>query len=162
MTKTRIVAIIIDSILILLTLAFIFGNSLQTVEESTNTSEGVTNVIVEKIEPIREAVENNKITVDEVEAFTRSLAHVLEFAALGAEFMLLALLIGLKPLWCSTLLTISLCLVLSILDEATQTLTDRAAEIADVAKDFSGACLGAFGVLCLYGIMLALKKRKEK
>jgi len=162
MSKTRIVAIIIDSILILLTLLFIFGNSLQNVEESTNTSEGVTNIIVEKVEPIKGAVESNKITVDEVEAFTRSLAHVLEFAALGAEFMLLVLLIGLKPLWCGILLSNSSVLVLAVLDEALQTLSDRATELIDIAKDFLGACLGTLFVLMLYAIMLSFKKKQNK
>lgn len=162
MTKARISAIIIDSILILLTLVFIFGNSLQNVEQSTNTSEGVTNIIVEKIEPIKEAVESNKITVGEVEAFTRSLAHVLEFAALEAEFMLLFLLIPLRPLWGGIMLTVSSSLVLSVLDEALQMLNDRAAELVDVGKDFFGACLGVISVLAIYALtVIFIKKRKK-
>ncbi|MEE0969228.1 MAG: hypothetical protein U0M06_07670, partial [Clostridia bacterium] len=61
MSKIRMSAIIIDVIFIILTLAFIFGNSLQKVEESTNISDGVTD-IVESIPPIKEAIEEEKIT----------------------------------------------------------------------------------------------------
>ena len=91
MSKLRKIAIIINVILIVLTVSIIFRNSLQSAKASTAESEGLTE-IVEKLPPIKEAIENNKITSKDVEISLRSLAHVAEFAALGALSMLLILI----------------------------------------------------------------------
>ena len=60
MSKKRIIAIVIDLLLIALTLFFIFGNSAKNTEKSGADSEAVTSFI-EQIPPIKEAIENNTI-----------------------------------------------------------------------------------------------------
>ena len=160
MTKKRIAAIIIDSILIILTLVFIFGNSLKNVEESTDDSKGVTE-IVEKLPPVHYAIADNKLQKGEIEGFLRSLAHAFEFALLGAEFMLLLLLAGLKPLSLSVYLPFFICLILGVADESLQMLTDRAAEVVDVIKDFAGSLLGGLTVLGIYGLIRIRNRKKN-
>lgn len=151
MTKIKISAIIIDSILIILTLSFIFGNSLKNVEKSTNDSMGITE-IVEKLPQVQDAITNNKIKEHHLDGIVRSFAHALEFAVLGAEIMLLFLLIDLKPLYLSVYLPFFICLILGLADESLQMLSDRAAEVTDVIKDFAGAVIGGLATLLLYKI----------
>lgn len=161
MSKKRIAAIVIDSILIILTLAFIFGNSLLNVEKSTDASENVSG-IVEKLPPIQSAIEENKITKGEIDGIVRSIAHAIEFSALGAETMLLLLLLGIRPLCLSAFLPFFLCLILGIADESLQMLSDRAAEVVDIIKDFAGSLFGGLAVLGIYGIIRWVKKKKSK
>ena len=92
MSKTVSAAIIIDCILIILTLSFIFGNSLKNVEKSSNDSEKITE-IVEKLPPVQTAIEKEIINKNDLEGIIRSMAHIFEFTLLGAELMLLLLLV---------------------------------------------------------------------
>ena len=66
MSKTVSAAIIIDCILIILTLSFIFGNSLKNVEKSSNDSEKITE-IVEKLPPVQTAIEKEIINKNDLE-----------------------------------------------------------------------------------------------
>ncbi|MBQ8005989.1 MAG: VanZ family protein [Clostridia bacterium] len=157
MTKKRIAAIVIDSLFIIATLLFIFGNSLLDKSDSTDKSDNVTH-IVEKLPPVQSALEEEKITNGDVEAAVRSLAHVAEFGLLGAEVMLLVLLVGLRPLSLSAFLPFFFCLIIGLADECLQLKTDRAAEVVDVLKDFAGSLFGGGGVLVIYGLRRFSKK----
>lgn len=159
MTKKRIAAIIIDSILILLTISFIFGNSLMDVKQSTNASDSVTEM-VEKLPPVQNAIQNNKITKNDLDRIIRSFAHIIEFCALGIETMLLLLLAKLKPLSLSVFLPFFFCLILGLADECLQLRTDRAAEVIDVLKDFAGSLVGGLAVLAIYSIISIYKRKK--
>lgn len=162
MSKLRKIAIIINVILIVLTVSIIFRNSLQSAKASTAESEGLTE-IVEKLPPIEEAIENNKITSKDVEISLRSLAHVAEFAALGALSMLLILIIEPKSLRLWVISPPLFCLVIGIADECLQLLSDRACEAIDVVKDFAGGILGGLLVLTVFGIFrLAHTKRTKE
>lgn len=161
MSKTVSAAIIIDCILIILTLSFIFGNSLKNVEKSSNDSEKITE-IVEKLPPVQTAIEKEIINKNDLEGIIRSMAHIFEFTLLGAELMLLLLLVGLKPLYLSAFLPFFLCLVLALADESLQMLSDRSAEVIDIIKDFSGSALGGLSVLGIYGIICKTKKKSKK
>ena len=87
MSKKRIIAIVIDLLLIALTLFFIFGNSAKNTEKSGADSEAVTSFI-EQIPPIKEAIENNKLQPGSLEGPIRSLAHFFEFSILGFQRIL--------------------------------------------------------------------------
>ena len=92
MSKKRVVAIIIDLILIFLTLFFIFGNSVKNVEKSSADSQNVTH-FVEQLPPIKQAIEKNILQPGSLEGVIRSLAHFFEFSVLGAELMILLILL---------------------------------------------------------------------
>lgn len=155
MSKKRIIAIIIDIILILLTLIFIFGNSLKNVEKSSNASESVTSVI-EKIPPIKQAIEKNIIQPGSLEGPIRSFAHFFEFSILGAELMLLIILLKCSCNIKYFLFVVLICFILGLSDEITQSFTDRSTEAIDVIKD---VCGGAFGAFCVSMIYLPIRKK---
>ena len=156
MSKKRICAIIIDLILILLTLIFIFGNSLKNVEESGADSESITSFI-EQIPPIKQAIENNIIQPGSLEGPIRAFAHFFEFSILGAELMLLIILLKSSCEIKFFLFVVLLCFILGLSDEILQSFNDRSTEAVDVMKDVGG---GAFGAFCVYAIYLRIKRRK--
>ena len=160
MSKIRIAVIALDCLLIVLTLVFIFGNSVQNVESSTNISRDVTGV-VEKIPPVKEAIEKGVIEKDSLEGTLRSLAHVAEFAVLGAEIMLLFLLLGIGSFKFTVLAPIILCLLIGFTDEGIQLLNDRSSQISDVIKDFAGSLCGILFILLIYGIIKLTKAKKQ-
>ena len=161
MSKLRKTAIIINVILIVLTVSFIWRNSLKDVSASTADSEGVTE-IVEKSPPIAEAIEKNKITSDDVEVTVRSLAHIVEFAALGALSMLLILIIDPAPFGLWVISSPAFCLIIGIIDECLQLLSDRACELNDIIKDLAGGMLGGLFVLAVFFIARKSYKKQEK
>ncbi len=160
MTKRRIAAIVIDAIFIILTLAFIFGNSLLDVDKSNDASGSVTD-IVEKLPPVQNAIENEEITRGEVEAILRSLAHGFEFSVLAAEIMILFLLLRLKTPVVCLILTLVIVFVLGVADECLQMLNDRSSEMVDVLKDFLGGVFGASAVFLIHYLIGTRIKRKK-
>ncbi len=157
---TRKIFIIADIILIALTLIFIFGNSLQNSESSDTSSESITD-IVEQLPPVHDAIQEEKITQGELHEVVRSLAHVAEFFALGAELMLLVILLKLKPLAIAAFLPLFTGLALGVIDESLQMLNDRSAEIVDVLKDFLGVTIGVLLVLAVYGAVMLFSNKKR-
>ena len=158
MSKKRFIAIIIDLILILLTLFFIFGNSMKNTEKSGADSESITSII-EQIPPIKQAIEENKLEPGSLEGPIRSFAHFFEFSILGAELMLLIILLKVSCNIKYFLFIVLLCFILGLADEIIQSFSDRSTEVADVLKDIGG---GAFGAFCVYVIYLPIKKKQIK
>ena len=76
MSKKRIVAIIITSILIVLNLIFIWGNSCMSKQSSSQSSSGV----YETIKPILDATLGEGVVTHSV---FRKTAHFIEFCCLG-------------------------------------------------------------------------------
>lgn len=152
----------IDLILIICTLSFIFGNSFMNVEKSANASQSLTDIVIEAVPPIKDAVVNNKVNESEIEEFLRSLAHVFEFFLLGAEFMWLTILLGTGSMWLAGFSSVLLCLAVGTLDELFQSLTDRSTQLIDVAKDVFGGTLGCVFVIACYSIFIHFKNRKSK
>lgn len=137
---------------VLLTVGFIFANSLRPAEASLADS----NVIIELIRPLVDAVfpgnEWNLVFV------VRKCAHFAEFFLLGALCMGLV--------WAERrrrgrgIITAALFAVLAVgvADEVLQSLGDRSAMVTDVVIDFCGALAG----ICLICVLRALKLRKRK
>ncbi len=159
MSKKRITAIVIDLLLIALTLFFIFGNSMKNVEKSGADSESVTHFI-EQLPPIKEAIDNNKLQPGSLEGPIRSFAHFFEFSFLGAELMILMILLKSSCHIKYFLFVLLLCFILGISDELIQSFTDRATEVLDVIKDLEGGAFGAFVIYIIY-LPIRLKKRKK-
>ncbi len=157
MSKKRIIAIVLDLILILLTLFFIFGNSAKNVEKSGADSESVTGFI-EQLPPIKEAIENNKLQPGSLEGPIRSFAHFFEFAILGAELMLLMILLKSSSHIKYFFFVILLSFILGLSDEIIQSFTDRATEAVDVLKDVGG---GTFGAFCIFIVYLFMKRKHK-
>ena len=154
---TRRVTVIVALILsILLTLAFIFGNSMRSKEESSDQSGAVVEVVKPIVDP------NDEIPREDFEFSVRKLAHFSEFCLLGLELSLLAVYIfgGLDPRNAVCAAFVGLCCANA--DELLQKFYDRGSEVSDVFIDFGGVILGVLLGYALVLTAMAAKKRKKK
>ncbi len=90
----------------------------------------------------------------------RKLAHVIEFAVLGAITMSVVLLIRSKnnSFFCG--FSFFFVLAVAVADEYIQSLSDRSSSVSDIVLDFVGAMLGFLVVLSAYALFKKLKKIK--
>ncbi len=132
--KKSAMRVLILSILILLTLLFIFSRSLASPKQSAEESRGVGVIVRAILGPI---FGEERIT----DHFVRKLAHFTEFALLGAELSLLFFKLSPHPVFFS--------LLAALTDETIQIFSGRGPAIADVWLDFAGACFGILAGLCV-------------
>lgn len=146
---------------------FIFHNSLQTGDESSAQSSSVTAVaqeIIRAVAPDSKWAEATGENYEILHEFVRTLAHITEFALLGALFC-----------WCYFAYTLTAhyfylpvtgVIVVPIIDEWLQTFSiGRAPSLGDVAMDTLGGALGLIFALTAVLIGLAVhssKKRKKE
>ena len=141
-------------VLLVLILAFIWGNSCLPVRLSSRES----GRILALLRPILGPIVGPENVTDHL---VRKLAHFTEFTALG---LVLGLLVhsGRRP----RVYTVSSVLVWGLLaafaDESIQMLSDRGDQIIDVWLDFSGAALGTALSLLLAALLRRKKTRKPK
>lgn len=153
MNKKHIPTVVL-SLFLFVTLAFIWGNSIQSIEASQALSLGV----LEKIKPLLEVVTGAGRATDHL---VRKLAHFTEFAALGAELALLLMLAGrVRPQ--PAVNCAFLGLVVALLDETIQIFSHRGAQIQDVWIDFAGLCAGLLGTLGLRLLIKAMRAQPGK
>ena len=142
-------------ILIVLTLVFIFVQSVLSPETSSKESDSVGDVIVDIVEDIvgteteedKEAVESFREFIDKN---VRKIAHFIEYAVLGAEvFLLLFFAFGKKKkspltlpfdLWI-LLKSLPFPLFVAFFDESIQLVSNRGPAIADMWIDICGYLL---------------------
>ena len=138
------------TVLIVLTLIFIFRNSTDSKEESSALSL----YVKELVGPI--LVGKGNVT----EHLVRKLAHFTEFFALGTEFSFL--IINEKqvaPAGISLILLAGLVSALS--DETIQLFFDRGSSVMDVWLDFAGYCSAVALILLIFFADLRLINRRE-
>lgn len=152
---------VILTTLLLGLLGFIFSNSLQTGEQSSAQSGGITELLqklAKQIAPNSFIATATGEDYDRLHAFVRMTAHFLEFCALGAVMV-----------WCFYSYTLKkrhapialICtFITAFLDEFLQTLTaGRGAEIKDILVDCLGGTVGAvFALMALVILGIVLKK----
>ena len=128
--------------LLVLTLAFIWGNSLLDAEHSSTGSGRV-------VEFLEVFFGEGNVS----EHLVRKLAHFSEFALLGAELMLLFEKLPLAA---------AHGLFAAVTDEALQLLSDRSGEVKDILLDFSGSVCGAAFILIILLILRKADKNGQK
>ena len=136
------------TVLSVLTLLFIWGNSALPAAASTVLSDWVRGLL-----PSFGGGGGGASSY-----FVRKLAHFSEFAALGALLTWLSLIgrPGEKP----SVHRIALCGILTaLIDESIQMLGDRSSQVKDVWIDFSGFMVG---FLAAWAIVAAVTRRREK
>lgn len=154
-------------VFILLTVGFIFGNSLMNVEKSSSASKAAANAVQHIVEP--QKVDSVKpagkpTRYPKINYFIkniRSAAHVIEFFVLGLEMALL-LTVHAKPNFKSVYLLFSTTVVIAVVDESLQFLNDRGPEVEDILKDTAGASVAIASVLLIYGIVFLVRQRYKK
>ena len=128
-TKT---AKIINLIVIVLIMAFIWSRSVKDIEASAQESgEFMETVVI----PVEKAVLGREVVSED---FIRKCAHVFEFALLG-----IALAIYTKKLW----VTLGIGMVTAVIDETIQFYVGRGSMVTDVWIDTAGCLLGCMIVL---------------
>ena len=141
---------IILILLLLLTLAFIWGNSLLTRAESQEISRGI-------LAEICAALEHVGLHIDpENDHWLRKLAHFGEFGLLGAE--LCALLFLNRRARPQGFVNCAFAgLGVAVADEALQLISNRGSQVQDVLLDFAGFLTG----LLLCGIIGRKRPKKR-
>lgn len=152
--KTRKTWIVIVSVIIAATIVFIWGNSLKSRSESQGLSLGV----LELLRPLLSVIFSPENVTDHL---VRKIAHFTEFGALGAELVLLTILLR-KLKWQSVVNCLFAGLVVALTDETIQLFSLRGSQVADVDLDFSGVVAGVLVMLLLYQIVKAIRRAKHK
>ena len=150
--KNNVGRIILGS-LIILTLAFIFTQSLLSKEASGDESAAVSDFIsgfIPTSTPLGAFIFKN----------IRKIAHFVEFGVLGAEFALYALL------YCrnkkkSLLFSVFASFIVAFLDESLQILSKRGSSVMDVWLDFFGALTFIFITVCVYLAAIYINKSRK-
>lgn len=143
--------IAVVSVLLVLTLAFIWRNSMESIPESQAKSLDLVAILKPIMEPI---IGEGKVT----DHFVRKTAHFCEFALLGAELRLLFLLLGFGTVQ-GHMNALFAALAAGVTDETIQYFYDRGSMVLDVVLDFCGAF---FGALVLLLIALGVRHRKKR
>ena len=149
--KRRKTCLALLGLLILLTLGFIWGNSLKSIPES----QAVSLSLLDRLKPLLDAVFGPDRITDHI---LRKTAHFCEFALLGAELRLLFLLLGQRGLQ-GLMNALFAGLAAAVTDETIQIFSQRGSQVSDVVLDFSGVVTGAL-VISLAARLL--RRRKEK
>ena len=134
------------TLLLIVTLGFIWGNSMLSRDESAALSRGITAWL-------------RSIGIPVTHHFVRKLAHFCEFGLLGCELLLLFWLrsgLRLREICLSALAAF----LAASADETIQIFTGRGAQIRDVLLDFTGALTGI--LFCALLIRLLFEKRAKK
>ena len=138
------------TILTILLILFIWGNSCLPKQVSSQESGWVT----ELLRPIFEAMFGEGTLT---EHFVRKLAHFTEYAALGCVSALLTLCLPIKMSWRVAYSAMG-SLIVALLDETIQIFSGRGPMIQDVWLDFGGAVLGG-SIVFLIWHLISNKKR---
>lgn len=137
----------------ILSILFIFSNSLMNANTSSSKSKGVR-------ELVNSIINNLGLTFEITEHFVRKAAHFIEFMLLG---IFLTLLLVAFDLVVHKNITIPLFigLLVAVFDEYIQLYVDgRAGMVSDVVLDFLGLVTGVFFVLAIIIIKKKASQRK--
>lgn len=134
--------VIIFALLILMTVGFIWGNSMKTVEQSSTQSTSVAELLRPVLDP------HEKLQKPEFHNLVRKLAHVVEFFALGLFVVGFSVSLGAYLAREFVSLPILMVLLVAVTDEYIQYFTGRGSLVTDVVLDFAGSLVG-MGVAAL-------------
>ncbi len=122
-------------VLIVATLAFIFGNSTLTAEQSGVQSGAVTDVIVNTMPSDKQPVDI--VAKNDFHQDLRKVAHFAEYALLGLEISLLFVFFA-ESIKLSTVILPIVAVFSAFIDESIQLLSDRSPAVSDMWIDIAG------------------------
>ncbi len=156
LSTKRKTAVYIIVALIVLTIAYIWFNSVKTQAESSESSEQV-------YETLQEAADEvfGEGTVEITHDGVRKFAHFFEFAALGAEFCVLYILLK-RQSYGGFAEMLPFGLYVAVIDEGIQILSDRGPEVRDIFIDYGGYLAATLAFFTVFIISRAIKNKKEK
>lgn len=142
-------------ILSVLTVAFIWSNSLQNGAESASVSDSIVDIIKPIFDP------GNRMPVDTFSFMLRKAAHFTEHMLLGAELALLRRLFLPDGRNIGRLFAPFTVLLIATVDETIQRFTERTSSTLDVILDFCGGMFGILIVFTAVKVFALLKNRKS-
>ena len=154
--KNRKTSIVILAITVVLIVAFIFGNSLKSSEESAKDIDAIASAIG----PILEMILGREI--ENIGYVVRKLAHFTEFCALGLATTGLVITIGSRCEWGLYGYGVLFCLIIAVCYEFIQSFVDRGSSVSDVLIDFGGAIFGFFVILLISKMKMSKKLINNK
>ena len=143
----------IFAVLSLLTVVFIWGNSLPSIAESKVQSTAV----AEKVQPIVDP--QQKIEPPTFHNYLRKAAHLLEFFVLGLFVCGFTICLGLELKKRLISLPVLIVLLVAVGDEFIQNFAERGSQVTDVVLDFAGALGGLLAAVLIYKIIQKIKKK---
>lgn len=118
--------------IIVITLLYIWNNSLQSTTRSNEQSSKV-------LEVIEEVFKTPPLDTEEAQHIVRKAAHVMEFALLGLEMVLLLF----RKMYRQNLVAVLFFgLASSVMDETIQIFSQRGSQVVDIWIDFAGLITG--------------------
>ena len=141
------------AILSLLTVAFIWGNSLKSIPESSAQSSAVADKVQGIVDP------QKKIDPPVFHILIRKLAHVTEFFVLGLFVGSFTVCLGYERGKRFISMPLLIVLLIAIGDEWIQVYTGRGSLVTDVLIDFAGALAGLLMVVLLHQIIVKIKRK---
>lgn len=155
MNKKAIIFIILI-VLAAATAIFIFSNSLQSGEMSMAESASV----IEWLRPIIDPA--GRLSTEKLQFIVRKTAHFAEYFLLGLELSVITLTISKKIFTPWLFMPLFLILFTAVIDEFIQSFTGRTSLLSDVLLDFFGGVCALFFFICIYALISAVKKKKNK
>ena len=155
MSKQRKIALYIIIALIVLTIGYIWLNSSKSKEQSSENSEQVSSGVQEMADAVF-----GKDTITITNEGMRKFAHFIEFAALGAEFCALYIVLK-KQSFDSFLQMLPFGLYVAVIDEGIQILSDRGPEVRDIFIDYSGYLAATLIFFIVFVVRRTVKTRKN-
>ena len=139
-----------------ITLLYIFWNSLQPVVQSNEQSRRV-------LEVIEEVFNTPPLDTEEAQHIVRKAAHVVEFALLGMEMVLL-LFVARKMSWGNLTTVLFIGLISAVTDETIQVFSQRGSQVLDVWIDFAGLMMGIGIGAAAHALVRSVRRyvRKQK
>ena len=141
------------AILSLLTVAFIWGNSLKSIPESSAQSSAVADKIQDVVDP------EKKVEPSVFHNLIRKAAHIIEFFALGIFVGGFAICLGYEQQKRLISMPLLIVLLIAVGDEWIQVYAERGSLVTDVIIDFSGALAGLLMVSMLHQLVVKIKKK---
>lgn len=140
-------------IIILVTLTFIWGNSLKSIPESSALSGKALNVVGPFLEIF---VGAGKVT----DHLVRKIAHFVEYFILGLELSLL--MMARRDVCLQGVINcLSAGLAAAVTDESIQIISARGSQVIDVLLDFCGVLSGVAITLLVYSLTKPGSRRKS-
>ena len=139
----RKIFVLLTALSIIVTLGFIYSNSLVSKEDSAGQSSEIVDLTKPIVDP------EDKISYNTFQHYVRKSAHFCEYFLLGFEFFALLLVVSRERsrfTLSKILLTVLFPLVAALIDETLQVFSERGAGVVDVWLDFFGAVSGS--ILC--------------
>ena len=141
------------AILSLLTVMFIWGNSLKSIPESSAQSSAIADKVQSVVDP------QQKVEPPEFHNLIRKCAHGVEFFLLGIFVCGFTVCLGYEMDKKLISLPLLIVLLVAVADEWIQVYTGRGSRVTDVLIDFAGGLAGLLIAAIFYQLIVRMQKK---